>query len=97
MGTNQLSSLKSLGFEGEIYPISPKEGQVQDPAAYKSVLHLPEVPDLAVKLLPMPDVPQVLEECEQEGIKNSIEVSGAFKETRQGITLCAFWASIVWG
>ena len=83
MGTNHPGSLKSLGFECEIHPIHPKEGQVQDPAPYKSVLHLPKVPDLAVKLLPMPVVPQVLEECEQEGIKNSFVVSGAFKEARQ--------------
>jgi acetyl-CoA synthetase (ADP-forming) len=30
MGTNQLSSLKSLGFEGQIYPIHPQERQVLD-------------------------------------------------------------------
>jgi acyl-CoA synthetase (NDP forming) len=83
MGTNQLSSLKSLGFEGEIYPIHPKEQQVQDFAAYKSVLDLPKIPDLAVMVLPTPIVPQVLEECGQKGIKNVVIVSGGFKEAGQ--------------
>jgi len=80
MGTNQLSSLKSLGFEGKIYPIHPREKQVLDFKAYASVLELPEVPDLAVMVLPTEIVPQVMEACGQKGIKNAIVVSGGFKE-----------------
>jgi len=80
MGTNQLSSLKSLGFEGKIYPIHPKEKQVLELKAYLSVLDLPEVPDLAVMVLPTRVVPQVMAECGQRGIKNAIVVSGGFKE-----------------
>ena len=80
MGTNQLSSLLSLGFEGKIYPIHPKEEQVQDLAAYKSVLDLPAIPDLAVMVLPTQVVPEALEECGQKGIKRVVIVSGGFKE-----------------
>ena len=52
MGTNLLSSLISMGFEGGIYPIHPSEKQVQNLTAFKSVLDLPEVPDVAVMVLP---------------------------------------------
>jgi len=88
MGTNQLNSLKSLGFGGEIYPIHPKEEQVQNLVAYKSVLDLPEVPDLAVMVLPTQVVSQALEECGKKGIKHVIVVSGGFKEVgKEGVLL----------
>jgi acyl-CoA synthetase (NDP forming) len=88
MGTNQLNSLISFGFKGQIYPIHPKEEQVQDLAAYKSVSDLPEIPDVAVMVLPTGVVPQVLEECGQKGIKRAVVVSGGFKEVgRDGALL----------
>jgi acetyl-CoA synthetase (ADP-forming) len=80
MGTNQLNSLLSSGFEGKIYPIHPQEKQVLNLKAYQRVEELPEVPDLAVLVLPTRIVPQVMEECGQKGIKHAIVVSGGFKE-----------------
>ena len=47
MGTHQLNSLLSSGFEGKIYPIHPKERRVLDLKAYQGVQELPEIPDLA--------------------------------------------------
>jgi acetyl-CoA synthetase (ADP-forming) len=80
MGTNQLSSLTSLGFEGNIYPIHPKEKRVLGLAAYQSVQELPEIPDLAVMVLPTGIVAPVMEECGRKGIKHAIVVSGGFNE-----------------
>ena len=84
MGTNQLSSLKSLGFEGNIYPIHPKEKRVLGLDAYQSVQDLPEVPDLAVMVLPTGMVSRVMEECGRKGIKHAIVVSGGFNEVGGG-------------
>ena len=80
MGTSQLMSLLALGFEGGIYPVHPKEEQVQGLRAYRSVLDLPEAPDLAVMVLPTRIVPRTLEECGKKGIRHAIVVSGGFKE-----------------
>ena len=80
MGSNQLNSLISLGFEGTIYPVHPRESKVQGLDAYQSVLDLPEIPDVAVMVLPTGVVPEVLEECGQKGIKGAVIVSGGFKE-----------------
>lgn len=80
MGTNQLLSLTALGFEGKIYPVHPKEKEVLGFKAYQSVLDLPEVPDLAVMILPTKAVPQVMAACGQKGIKHAIVVSGGFNE-----------------
>ena len=80
MGTNQLMSVLALGYEGRIYPVHPKEEVVQGLKAYRSVLDLPEVPDLAVLVLPTRVVPQVLEDCGRKGVKHLIIVSAGFKE-----------------
>jgi len=85
MGTNQFNSMRALGFQGTIYPVHPKEEQVQNLKAYKSVLDLPEVPDLAVLVVPTQIVSELLEECGQKGIKHAIIVSGGFREVgREG-------------
>jgi acyl-CoA synthetase (NDP forming) len=88
MGTNLLASTLALGFEGHIYPVHPKEKQVQNLRAYRSVLDLPEVPDMAVLVLPTRIVPQMLEDCGKKGIKHAIVVSGGFREMgREGVEL----------
>lgn len=80
MGTNQLHSVLSLGFEGTIYPVHPKETQVLGLKAYADVMELPEIPDLAIMVLPTTVVPETLEKCGRKGIKRAVIVSGGFNE-----------------
>lgn len=88
MGTNQLHSILDLGFKGKLYPIHPKEKTVLGLPAYASVADLPEVPDLAVLVLPTKIVAENLEACGKKGIKHAIVVSGGFKEVGgQGIEM----------
>ena len=85
MGTSQFISLRDLGFEGTIYPVHPKEDKVQNLKAYRRVFDLPEVPDLAVLVVPTKIVSKLLEECGEKGIKHAIVVSGGFREVgREG-------------
>jgi acyl-CoA synthetase (NDP forming) len=80
MGTSLLDSVLDLGFEGEIYPIHPKEDQVQNLKAYRSILDLPKVPDLALIVLPTRLVSETMDACGRKGIKRAIVISGGFKE-----------------
>jgi len=80
MGTSLLDSVLDLGFGGEIYPIHPKEDQVQNLKAYRSVLDLPNVPDLALIVLPTRLVSETMDACGRKGIKHAIVISGGFKE-----------------
>lgn len=80
MGTNQLNSVLDLGFEGKIYPIHPTEKSVLGLTAYADVADLPEVPDLAVLVLPTRIVAETLDACGRKGIRHAIIVSGGFKE-----------------
>lgn len=80
MGTNQMASMMDIGFEGPIYPVHLKEDEVLGYKAYRSVLDLPEIPDLAVIVLPTHLVPRVMDQCGQKGIRHAVVVSGGFRE-----------------
>jgi len=80
MGTNLLSSIQDLGFEGPLFPVHPKEDSVLGLKAYQNVSDLPEVPDLALLVLPTALVPQTLTACGEMGIGHAIIVSGGFNE-----------------
>jgi len=81
MGSTMLSSTKALGYEGNIYPIHPTEKEVRGYKAYSSILDLPEIPDLAIIVLPTKIVCQTLDDCGKKGIKHAIVVSGGFRES----------------
>ncbi|MFX1411315.1 MAG: CoA-binding protein [Promethearchaeota archaeon] len=81
MGAMMLRNIIFGGFPKEkIFPIHPKLEKIQGLRAYKSVLNLPQTPDLAHIILKPSIVPQVLEECGQKGIKRAIITSGGFRE-----------------
>jgi len=80
IGSFQLMGLIVSGFKGKIYPIHLKLDSVMGFKAYKSVLDLPEVPDLVLIILPTKVVPQVFKECGEKGVKRIILISGGFRE-----------------
>jgi len=81
MGAMQLRNIIFGGFpKSKIFPIHPKLNEIQGLHAYKNVLELPEIPELALIILRPKIVPQVLEECGQKGIKHAIITSGGFRE-----------------
>ncbi|MFX0099903.1 MAG: acetate--CoA ligase family protein [Candidatus Hodarchaeota archaeon] len=82
MGSTQLLNILIAGYPGEIFPIHPREDEVQGFKAYKTVLDiLPEKDlDFAFIVLPSEAVPKVLEECGQRGIKHAVVVSAGFRE-----------------
>lgn len=82
MGSMQLRNIRSgRGLDDNIYPIHPRLEKVQGYKAYKSVLDLPIVPDMAFLILPTNVVPEVMEECGKKGIKNLLITSGGFRES----------------
>jgi len=80
MGSIMLSSLQALGFEGKIFPIHPKEKEVRGLKAYAAIMDVPQIPDLAIIVLPTEIVCQTLEDCGKKGIRHAIVVSGGFRE-----------------
>lgn len=81
MGSIMLSSMEELGYEGPVYPVHPSEKVVRGKKAYPSVMDLPEIPDLAIIVLPTEIVARTLEECGKKGIRRAIVISGGFRES----------------
>ncbi len=80
MGSFLLDALLALGYEGAVYPVHPTEETVQNLPAYRSVMDLPEVPDLAVFVIPTRIACEVLDECGRKGIKHAVMVTAGFRE-----------------
>jgi acyl-CoA synthetase (NDP forming) len=80
MGSVQLKQLLSLGFEGPVYPMHPREKTVAGLPAYAHLKDVPGPVDLAIFVLPTKVVPEILEECGKAGVKRVIIVSAGFGE-----------------
>ncbi len=88
VGRVVLENLLSCGYPGDVYPVNPNDREILGHRAYPSVMELPEVPDLAVIIIPAAAVPGVLEQCGQKGIKAAVIISAGFKEAgREGYRL----------
>jgi len=80
MGTTQMLHLVKGGYQGRVWPVHPKEKAVLGIPAHREVSELPEVPDLAVLVLPTDIVADILDQCGKKGIKRAVIISGGFKE-----------------
>ncbi len=80
VGHTVLNNIINSGYQGKIYAINPKAGNICGLQAYKSVLDVPDEIDLAIFVIPGKFVNPVLEECGKKGIKGCIVISAGFKE-----------------
>ena len=77
---NILENLMGAGYKGKPFPVNPNAGEIMGIKAYPTVLDIPEVPDLAVMMLPRQAVPETVKHCAQRGIRAAIVVSDGFDE-----------------
>ncbi len=77
-----LENLLRWGYRGRIFGTNPKAdaSHVDGIRMYKNIEDLPEVPDLAVCLIPAKFVPDYVEVCGKFGIKRMAIPSGGFSE-----------------
>ena len=75
-----LKNLMNGGFEGKIFPVNPKEREIQGLKAYGHIRDIPETPDLAVIVIPPPAVPQAISDCVGKGIRAGLIITAGFAE-----------------
>jgi acyl-CoA synthetase (NDP forming) len=75
-----LTSLINYGYQGKIYPIHPRGGEIKGVTAYTSVMKVPENIDLAVINLPRSLVPGLVRDCVNKGIKAVIILTQGFAD-----------------
>lgn len=86
-----LGNLIRWGYRGRIFGVNPRTGErhVDGIRMYREVAELPEVPDLAVALLPARFIPEVVRSCGVFGIRRMAIPSGGFNEAGEAGTKLA--------
>ncbi|MGD2164701.1 MAG: CoA-binding protein, partial [Anaerolineae bacterium] len=79
-----LRNLATHGYEGRVYPVNPKGGEILGLNVYLSIEALPDPVDLAVIILPPELSIQTLEACGERGIKAAVVVASGFGELGTG-------------
>ncbi|MCP4470826.1 MAG: CoA-binding protein [Gammaproteobacteria bacterium] len=70
-------------FSGHIYPVNPKEDEILDIPAYKSIEALPGPADIALVCTPARTLPGVIKQCGERGIKGAVILAGGFSESSE--------------
>jgi acyl-CoA synthetase (NDP forming) len=87
-GAVAIKSLMNAGYKGHIYPINPTYREVHGLRVYHTVSEVRRSIDLALIMINARRVPQVLNECAENGVKAVIVVADGFAERdQQGLRL----------
>ena len=73
-------NLKEHGYQGPIYPINPKGGEMLGLTIYPSIAAVPDPIELAVIMVRADLVPGELRACGERGLKVVIVITGGFRE-----------------
>lgn len=80
-GQRMMENLIKMGFRGKAFPVNPKRKEVMGLRVFPSVRSVPEVPDLAIFVIPASAVPDAMLECAEIGIRAGLIISSGFAET----------------
>ncbi|MEM2793657.1 MAG: CoA-binding protein, partial [Candidatus Methanomethylicia archaeon] len=80
LGAIVLRNLINLGFNGRIYPVNPNANEIMGLKAYPSVKSIPDNVDLAVIVVPAPQVLDVVRDCVEKKVKGIVIISSGFKD-----------------
>jgi len=67
-------------FEGEIYPVNPKEKTILGFKCYAKVSNIEDPVDIALITTPARTIPAILEDCGRKGVHGAVIIAGGFGE-----------------
>ncbi|HEX74974.1 MAG TPA: hypothetical protein G4O12_00170 [Dehalococcoidia bacterium] len=79
-GQGFMQSLIDTGFEGKIYPVNPKGGEVSGSKIYPSVRDIPDRVDYVISAIPAPYTPQLVADCAAKGVRAIHFFTSGFSE-----------------
>ncbi|WP_136637713.1 acetate--CoA ligase family protein [Pseudooceanicola onchidii] len=79
-GGRPVHLLKKHGYQGRIFPVNPKGGDIQGLPGFTGVSELPETPDLALIAVPGAGALQAARDCAARGVPSVIVLSAGFAE-----------------
>jgi len=77
---NVIYNKNQLRYPIKVYPVNPKGGFIHREKVYKTISEIPVKVDLAVIAVRAEFVPNVMEECIENGVGGAIIISGGFSE-----------------
>lgn len=81
-GYQIVANLIELGYEGEVYPVNPKEDKIFNRKCYPSLKDIDAKVDLILITVPAPIVPSIFEEAKARGdVKGAVVLASGFSET----------------
>lgn len=80
IGREVVKNLINFEFQGKVFLVNPKHDVVLSMKAYPSVLEIPDPVDLAVIVVPGPQVLEVVQECGKKGVKGLVIITAGFRE-----------------
>lgn len=72
---------KRTGYTGNLYPVNPRESEIQGIKAFPNIKEIPDDIDLAIIVVRASLVPDIMTECVTKGVKTAIVISAGFAET----------------
>ena len=79
-GFQAIKTLQQEGFEGDIYPINPKEDMIAGLKCYKNVTDIDGPVDLALITTPARTIPGILKQCGEKKVAGAVIIAGGFRE-----------------
>lgn len=87
-GGRLMSYILKHQYPYDLYPVNPKEKEIQGRRSYRSILDVPQNIDLALLVLPVHLIFSAMEDCAAKGINVLIVFSSGFAELgKEGETL----------
>jgi acetyltransferase len=81
VGHSLIKNLRESRYPGQVFPINPKETEIQGLRCFPSVAAIGEPVELVVVSIPALHVLQAARECGAAGVKHLIVITAGFKET----------------
>ncbi len=79
-GYQAIKTLKADGYEGEIYPVNPKEDMILGLKCYKDITQIQGDVDLALITTPARTIPAILRKCGEKKVSGAVIIAGGFRE-----------------
>jgi acyl-CoA synthetase (NDP forming) len=80
IGGQPIRLLTEFGYQGKVYPVNPKYGEIKGLPCYPDLSSVPQPCDVALIALAAAHVPGVIEECGRAGIPYALVLSAGFSE-----------------
>ena len=80
LGSHVMKSLTQGRYPGRIYPVNPGKDQILGIKAYPTLFQVPDTVDLSIIVLPSEQVPSIIKECQEKGVKGTVLITAGFKE-----------------